>query len=56
MEAEELAPGMVVDFDAERRVVGIEFADDSARDTAEVEINGLPVLKAVAAAAATEHD
>jgi len=56
VEAEEVAPGMVVDFDAEGRVVGIEFADASALDTAEVEINGLQALKVVAASAASEHD
>ena len=45
VEAEEVAPGMVVDFDAEGRVVGIEFEDASALDISEVEIKGLPAPK-----------
>ena len=46
----------MVDFDAEGRVVGIEFEDASALDISKVEINGLPGLKVVAASAASEHD
>lgn len=40
---------MVVNFNAEGRVVGIEFEDASALAISEVEINGLPTLKVVAA-------
>lgn len=47
---------MVIDFDAEGRVVGIEFEAPSAPHSVEVQINGLPALKVVAASATSKTD
>lgn len=49
-DTEEIGPGAVVDFDAEGRVIAIEFEDASKLDVSEVETVGVPVAKVVAAA------
>lgn len=45
VEAEEVTPGLVVDFDAEGRPVSIEFEDASGLDVSEIEISGVPLTK-----------
>jgi len=43
-ESEEVAPGVVLDFDAQNRVIGIEIEDASQMvDFSRLEISALPV-------------
>ena len=47
-ESEEVAPYVVLDFDAENRVVGIEIEDASQRmDLSKLEISALPLVDLV---------
>ena len=47
-ESEEVAPNVVLDFDAENRVLGIEIEDASQRmDLSQLEISALPIANLV---------
>ena len=47
-ESEEVSPGVVLDYDAQNRVVGIEIEDASRKiDLTRLEINALPLLNLV---------
>lgn len=47
-ESEEVAPYVVLDFDAENRVLGIEIEDASQRmDLSKLEISALPLVDLV---------
>ena len=41
-ESEEVTPGIVVDFDADGRVVGVEFEHADKFDVAALEVAGFP--------------
>ena len=44
MESEEVAPGVVLDFDANNRVIGVEFEDASKLvDLSRLELRSLPL-------------
>lgn len=44
VESEEVAPGIVLDFDAEDQVIGIEIEDASQRiDLSQLELSALPI-------------
>jgi uncharacterized protein YuzE len=47
-EAQEIAPGVVVDFDAELRIVGIEIEDASKTiDLSRLELSAMPLANLV---------
>lgn len=47
-ESEEIAPGMVIDFDAQKRVVGLEMEDASKYiDLTRLELKALPVANLI---------
>ena len=47
-EAQEIAPGVVVDFDAESRIVGIEIEDASKTiDLSRLELTAMPLANLV---------
>lgn len=47
-ESEEVSPGVVLDFDAQNQVVGIEIEDASQKiDLTRLEINALPLVNLV---------
>lgn len=51
VDAREIAPGVVADFDAAGRLVGLDVEDASQRFTlSEVELEGLPLAKVAARA------
>ncbi len=44
VESEEVADGIVLDFDADNRVIGVEIEDAGTRvDLAHLELNAMPV-------------
>jgi len=48
VEAQEVAPGVVVDFDAESRIVGIEIEDASkVIDLSRLELSALPLANLI---------
>jgi len=48
VESEEVAPGVVVDFDEQGHVVGIEIEDaDSTADLSRLEVAGLPIANLI---------
>jgi uncharacterized protein YuzE len=47
-ESEEIAPGVVLDFDASQRVIGVEIEDASKfMDLSQLELRALPVTNLI---------